>query len=191
MPSPSDLTTPQLRELVNQAYFGFFEDYTKDELLGYIKKHPSTRFQKLLTSANVLNQIEKNRQDAQKAKRTAKKKREKFRRLAGKQKLDPQYDVEVEFSTDGEAFSNPIDVKSNTTYQCRMRLRQHQGEFNAIGFILDWKKTSNLSWADGKGTRTYAETISNPLVIARLVRTGTIAANTTAHVKVVIADRFL
>lgn len=185
------LTQNQLLGLVDSVYPGSFGSYTKTELLRYIGTHRSTRFENLLTSGSVLALVDQNRRAALKAKKRSKQKKEVFRRVAGKIVQAPQYDIEVEFSEDGEAFGNPLDIKSNTIYQCRMRLRQHQGEFNCIGFILDWKRTTNLSWADGHGTRTYEEAISNPLVITRLVRTGTIAANTTAAVKVVVVKRFV
>lgn len=188
--SPADLTRNQLLQLVDQVYPGNFNSFSKAELLDYIKRNPESRFQKLLTSSNVIALIEKNRREAQRAKTRANQLSEPIRRLAGKPKLDPQYDIEIEFSKDGEAFSNPIDVESNTTYQCRMRLRQHQGEWNAIGFTLDWKLSGSLSLADGHGTRTHEETISNPLVISRLVRTGTVTANTTMWVKVVVVERY-
>lgn len=187
-----NLTRNQLLSLVNDVYPGNWNHYTKDELLKYVRTHDTSRFEHLLTSANVLKLVEKNHLNALKAKRRAKKKKEVFRRLAAPKKEAPQYDIEVEFSErDGQAFGNPLDVKSNTTYQCRMRLRQHMGEFNCIGFVLDWKPTPNLSWADGHGTRTYEEATANPLVISRLVRTGTVAPNDTAHVKVVVVERFL
>lgn len=186
-----DLTRLQLLNLVDDVYPGDFTSYDKEELIQYVRRHPSSRFDKIMTSAHVLTLIEKNRRDAQKAKRRAKKKADPIRRVAGKPIKDPQYDIEVEFSEDGQAFGNPIDVKSNTTYQCRMRLRQHQGEFNAIGFTLDWKKTGPLSWYDGYGTRTHEEAVSNPLVISRLIRTGTVPLDTTAAVKVVIVERYL
>lgn len=190
MPDPIDLTRGQLLDLVEDVYPGDFSGYTKDQLLGFLRKNPTSRFATLMTSSHILALIESNRKAAKKAKATAKKKEPKFRRIAGKGLEDPRYDIEVEFSEDGEAFSNPIDVESNKTYQVRMRLRQHQTDRLAIGFTLEWKKTSNLSWADGKGAIIHAETVSNPLIIARKVRTGTIAANTTASVKVVIVERY-
>lgn len=185
------LTRNQLLSLVDDTYTGNFNRFDKDELLRYVSHNPSRKFENLLTSNNVLRLVEKNRIAAAKAKRRAKKKKEVFRRVAGKQKQAPQYDIEVEFSEDGEAFGNPLDVKSNTTYQCRMRLRQHMGEFTCQGFTLDWKTIGNLSFVDGAGTRTHEEAISNPLVISRLVRTGTLAANTQAAVKVVVVARYL
>ena len=189
--NPADLTRNQLLQLVDQVYPGSFNSFSKAELLEYIRRNPSSRFEKLLTSANVVSLIERNRREAQRAKTRANRKVEPIRRLAGKQKLDPQYDIEIEFSKDGHAFSNPIDVESNTTYQCRMRLRQHQGEWNAIGFTLDWKTSGSLSFVDGYSVRTHEETTSNPLVITRLVRTGTVTANTTMWVKVVVVERYI
>jgi hypothetical protein len=185
------LTRNQLLSLVDRMYAGDFNRFTKTDLRRFIRRHPTSRFENLLTSSSVLRLVEQNRRAALRAKQRAKKKKATYRRIAGRKVEAPQYDIEIEFSEDGEAFGNPLDVKSNTTYHCRMRLRQHMGEFNCIGFALNWKKTSNLSWADGYGTRTYEEAISNPLVITRKVRTRTIAAGTSASVKVVVVDRYL
>ena len=188
---PADLTRNQLLHLVDSVYAGDFSDYTKAELLSYIKRHPNSRFERLLTSSNVLALVERNRRNALRAKKRAKKKKNEIRRVAGRAVQDPQYDIEIEFSDDGKSFANPLDVKSNTTYHCRMRLRQHQTNFNAIGFTLDWKHRGSLSWADGYSTRTYEEAISNPLVITRKVRTGTVSINEKLDVKVVVVERFL
>lgn len=188
---PADLTRSQLLSLASSVYTRNFSNFSKDEILSYVSRNPNSRFEHLLTHANVLAMVEKNRQNAQKAKKRAKKKRTVFRRLAAKAVQAPQYDIEIEFSEDGETFGNSIDIKSNKVYQCRLRLRQHMGEFNCSGFALDWRKTSNLSWADGYSTRTYEEALSNPLVIARKVKTKTIAANTTAAVKVSVAERYM
>lgn len=186
-----DLTRLQLLNLIDDVYAGQFTDFDKEELIRYTRQHPSSRFEKLLTSRSVLAMIEKNRRDAQEAKKRAKQVVRPVRRVAGTAVKDPQYDIEVEFSEDGESFGNPLDVASNTVYQCRMRLRQHQTEFNATGFTLDWKKTSNLSWYDGYGTQTHEEAVSNPLVIARLVRTGSISSGSKMWVKVVVVERYM
>ena len=188
---PEDLTKSQLLGLIKSVYKGSFNSFTRTELLDWVIHHPNSRFEHLLTTSNVLRMVEQNRINAQKAKKRAKKKATTYRRLAAKAVQAPQYDIEIEFSEDGETFGNSIDIQSNHTYQCRLRLRQHMGEFNCSGFALDWRKTTNLSWADGYSTRTYEEALSNPLVIARKVRTKTIAANTTAAVKVSVAERYL
>lgn len=111
---------------------------------------------------------------AEKARQSRKERRKKRKKKAltivGKLRSYPSYQIELDFSDDGESFSNPLtSAKADHVYYVRATITQHVADPPWQGFKLRWDRPDYWYWYDGLGMTTYEETISNPLVIVRRV----------------------
>lgn len=100
---------------------------------------------------------------------------------------DPQFSVDVMLAPRGESiYGASLFNPTPGVYQVRAAITQHHAGTLFQGCQLKWLLPAGWSWADGHSTFTYAEFISNPLVITRLAR----YSSGTAGWKVVVVEWF-
>lgn len=103
---------------------------------------------------------------------------------------DPMYDLELEFSDNGDGFGNPlVNPEPNAEYYVRCRIRQHQADPLLQGFKLQWIKPVGWTWEDGIGQFTVEEATSNPAVITRVATSP--ATDRGGKFRVVVVARYL
>lgn len=83
-----------------------------------------------------------------------------------------QYDGELSFSdNDGQSFATVLATpEGNRVLQLRCSIRQLGGDELIRGLQLLWTLPAGWVFTDGISTRTYEEFVSNPVVIARTMR---------------------
>jgi hypothetical protein len=70
----------------------------------------------------------------------------------------------------GRWLGNPlVDPSTNSLYLIRVRITQLKIEPLMAGFTVHWTLPAGWLWADGGGSNTTVEVVSNPLVIIRRV----------------------
>lgn len=70
----------------------------------------------------------------------------------------------------GRSWGNPlVDPSTNTMYLVKCTITQLKIEPLLAGFNIRWKRPRGWVWADGYGSYTLIETVSNPLVVIRRV----------------------
>jgi hypothetical protein len=128
-----------------------------------------SRFERELIQNNILDVVKKVAATTTKTAKAVSTKPKREVRISGKVPRDPMYDLELEFSNNGESWANPlVNPTAGGTYFVRLRLRQHQAEPLLQGFKLAWTKPTGWTWVDGLSTTTYEEAASNPMVVARV-----------------------
>lgn len=152
---------------------------------------PATSFERIkLGQNNFIDSTGETARRLAKAAKKATKVAPKERHIAAAQRDEPQYSLELHFSSESDAevkelravtYTEPLinpDSKddgtlktaSERTYQIRVRLMQHHAGRLFQGVKLVWMKPVGWEWTDGKGDTTYHEFVSNPLVILRIAR---------------------
>lgn len=149
-----------------------------------------TRFERELNPGNILDRQKTTAKTAKKTSSAVVKAPKKDIKISGTVKRDPMYDLELEFSDEGDGYSNPlVNPTAGEDYYIRCRIRQHQAEPLLQGFETEWRKPAGWTWVDGLSTRLFDEAISNPAVITRVARAP--ATQRGGKFKVVVVERYL
>lgn len=151
----------------------------------------TTRFEREIYAANILDQLkDANRTVVVMAQQSTDRTPIVGTRPAGEVKRDPMYDLELEFSDDGNGFGNPlVNPVPNEEYYVRCRIRQHQADPLLQGFKLTWYKPEGWAWVDGIGATTVEEAVSNPAIITRVARSP--ATDRGGKFRVVVIEKYL
>ena len=94
------------------------------------------------------------------------------RGIHGIVKRDDQWELRLSFSNDeGQSFSDTlVGAEPNRVYQLRMSISQLQAEPLLRGFRTGWYLPAGWMFADNLGRYIYDETVSNPMVVTRVIR---------------------
>lgn len=153
---------------------------------------PRSRFERLLTPANFLDDIaaleaarrtQQRQLDKAAQSGGSKKKPKPAAPVAGSVPPDPQFQAELHFGeTKGGApteeavfWTEPLVEPKGapTMYYVRLRISQHMVNPLLQGFRVHWFKPPGWKWTDGLGAFTVDEAVSNPLTVTRRAqRTG-------------------
>lgn len=167
----TDLFTPGGGKIIGVGPSSVQERLRQLERL--LAKQASTisRFERILIANNLIDSTNATSRQATSTARATTVTPARDRFVAGKQRENPQYTLDVEFSDDGEVFSEPlVNPVAGQVYQIRARVTQHHSGNLFSGVHLRWRRPAGWTWTDGYDAHTYHETISNPLVITRKAR---------------------
>lgn len=133
---------------------------------------PATRFETILVAGNILERFQTSA-DYTRHFITQVAQDYQVRRLGfhGVVPTDPAYQLQVDFSDDdGVSFSDPVPLVGNRIYQVRVRVTQHQVYPMVLGWGLQWALPDGWTFTDALPVITYEDAVSNPLVVARVMR---------------------
>ncbi len=120
--------------------------------------------------------------------------------LRSNEPVDDQFKVRVTFSpaygdNAGATWSEPLQIDDPTTaagqeFYWRADIDQFRVDPLLQGFEIRWDLlTAGWTFADGVGATTYEEAISNPLVVARVVKAPA-SITASPNFKVVVTKKY-
>lgn len=85
---------------------------------------------------------------------------------------DMQFHIELDFSNDdGVSFASPMfEMEGNRIFQWRCKIAQLQAQPLLRGFATAWYLPNGWTFTDTLGTTLYDESVSNPLIVTRTIR---------------------